>query len=629
MRVRNEALATLARIEPEFIASKAPKANPRHELNVIHPDFRTVASVEGETNLVLRSIEDGALRGRFFSPDGPITRVESFSPDGLFLALRHLDALTVWDLRSGQQCLSFPGSNLTFAFHTREDAVVIQNEPYNLVWIDLPSGTERFRWTAPLPRLYGGRAGWQILSFSPDGRLLAGAAAGTRLLEFIEPHTGVQLRLFTNSSQTVAMAWKSSGNVLSVATADGKVAIWNHRTGGLQWKSPAMIAPAYSLAFHPYRDWLAAGCGDGKVRFIDTHQQRFILEYPAENRRISFSPNGVRLGPMWSRDRLGWLETPRAEAFIEFGVGSLKHLTDGSFSPDGSLLAVGDPDIAIFCLPGLGRGIGTMTRWRISSCAFHPGRNELIASDAKGISRYTYDVASTRLSLSPLELIHPGPKWNAIAFTTDGQRFAAYNGQSNAVFVFDQTLTNQLASFGPHPEVETLALSADGNWAATGSSHDHSIQIWNVSSGKIEARISAGFQPRSAFSSDGRWLIINGDRSQLLHTGTWKHAPALPFRDEHPILGAGAFSPDSRILALVLNRSEVHLFDLYTFKPLGILRPPGAIQMLSLVYSSDGSQLAGVGAESRVAVWNMRALERSLTEFDLGWDSERNESATR
>ena len=83
------------------------------------------------------------------------------------------------------------------------------------------------------------------------------------------------------------------------------------------------------------------------------------------------------------------------------------------------------------------------------------------------------------------------------------------------------------------------------------------------------------------------------------------------------------------MLALVVNRSEVHLFDLQTFKSIGILRPPGTIQTMSLVFSPDGSQLAAIGAEARVAVWNMREVEKNLMEFGLGWDMQSPDSVAR
>jgi WD40 repeat protein len=532
--------------------------------------------------------------------------------------------LNVWDLRAGRQCLTRSGTNIAFAFHPREEVIVIQEAPNETVWLDLPSGTERLRWTAPFPRPSGHRTGWHTLAFSPNGRLLAGASAGMSSVELMKADTGEQLRVLTNNSRTVAMCWSPDGTSLAISTTDSRVLIWNAATGALEWSSPTMIASAQSLAFHPYRDWLAAGCYDGKVRFIDTHQQRFIFEFPGESRRLDFSPHGIRLGPVWSQGQLGCLETHRAEAFTSFGVGrSMDRLTDGAFSPDGKVLLIGHSDAVMISNPHLGRRIRPKNDWRMSTSTFHPRENYLLASDRKGISRYTHELAGARITLTPLGVIHPGTQWRALAFTPDGQRFAGYSSQSNAIFVFDETLTNQLAAFGPHTNTDTLALSPNGRWLTTASRSDRTVRLWDVSAEELIQTLPAGTEARSVFSGDGRWLAVTGDRFRLLETGTWTPGSSPRFSEENPILGAAAFSPDSRMLAIVVNRFEVHLFDLRTFESIGILRPPGAIQMLSLVFSPDGSQLAGTGAEARVAVWNMRAVEQSLADFGLAWDSAR------
>jgi serine/threonine protein kinase/WD40 repeat protein len=620
-RARNELLATMVRTEPKFMPTKATNAHPRPDLNAIHTLFQMAASVENETNVVFRALDDAAYRGRLISQDGPVTRVDLFSPNGLFLALRHPRLLTIWDLKTARRCLIRSGTNLVFAFHPTEDAVVVQDAPNEAVWWDLPSGIERRRWAAPLPRPAGYPAFWQMLAFSPDGRVLAGASAESAVIEFMNPNTGETLRVITNSSRPYAVNWSTDGDAFAIASADSKVTIWNPATGALVWSSPAMVAPAHSLAFHPHRDWLAAGCHDGKVRFIDTHQQRFVFEFPGESRRVAFSPHGVRLGPVWSEGQLGWLETRSLEAFSSFGVGSsLNRLTDGAFSPDGRLLTVGHSDAVVICNPRLGRVARIKNDWRGSACVFHPVENYLVARDAKGIWRFTYELDRVRLTLSSQGMIHPGVQWRALAFTADGRRFAGFHGQSNAVFVFDHTLTNRVATFGPHTGAEALAFSPDGRWATTGSRSDRDVRLWDVSAEKLVMSLPAGSQPRSAFSGDGRWLAVTGDKFSLLEAGAWKPAPPLQFTEERPILGAAAFSPDSRMLALVVNRFEIRLFDLRTFASLGILRPPNAVQMLSLVFSQDGSQLAGLGAESRVAVWNMTEVRHTLTEFGLAWD---------
>lgn len=627
MRARNELLATLARAEPEFMATGSTNTSPKPELNAVHPGFQLLASVEEETNVVLRALEDGAVRSRLVCSGGPVTRVNAFSRDGRFLALHQGYLLSVWDLKTGQRCFSRAGTNLTIAFHPREDSIVIEPAPYEAVWLDLPSGNERVRWKASETRLKGGRAGWNTLAFSPDGRLLAGVGANTRLLEFLNPATGDQLRLLTNSAAPIALRWDAEGDAFAVATDDGRVTIWNPATGAMRWSSPPMIAPAHSLAFHPHRDWLAAGCRDGKVRFIDTHQQRFVFEYPAESRHIAFSPHGIRLGPVWLDGRLGWLQTHRAKAFVSFGVGrSGDHLKGGSFSADGKILNVGHSRRVVVCDPRLGRQVTVRNDWDISACAFHPLEDRLFTSDKKGIARWAYGLADVRLTLSPPELVHAGPEWRSLAVAPGGRHFAAFNSESNRVFIFDQTLTNRTAALAISNSADRLAVSPDGRWLTVGTASNLVVRLWDVAGEKILLNLPGGDPPHSAFSGDGRWLAVSGNRFSLLQTGSWTPAPSLPLGDPRPILGAAAFSPDSRMLALVVNRFEVHLFDLRTFASLGILRPPGAIQMLSLVFSPDGAQLAAVGAEGRVAVWNMCEIQQSLVEFGLAWEPMRTSS---
>jgi WD40 repeat protein len=623
IRARNELLATMVRTEPKFLPVKATNANVRLDLNGIHPGFQMAASVENETNVVFRALEDAAFRGRVVSLDGPVARVEVFSPSGLFLAYRQPGMIGVWDLRTARRCFTRSGTNFTFAFHPREDAILVQESPHEAVLLDLPSGTERHRWIAPSSRLSGRRTGWYLLSFSPDGRMLATASVGSVLVELLNPNTGEQLRTLTNNSRAVAMSWSVDSDSFAIATADGRVTIWNPSTGELEWSSPVMIAAVQSMAFHPHREWLAVGCQDQKVRFIDTHQKRFVFEYPVESRRLAFSPHGIRLGPVWSQGRFGWLETRRTEAFISFGVGSsLNALTDGSFSADGRVLTVGHSGAVMVCNPHIGRKVRTRNDWRASASLFHPKESYLFVSDRRGISRYTYELDGARFTNSSPEVILPGAEWRTFAFTPDGQRFAAFNSQSNAIVVFDQTLTNRLASFGPHPAAETIAFSPDARWLATSSRSDRAVRLWDVGGEKIITRLPVGYPARSAFSSDGRWFVATGERFELRKTGTWEPAASLQFTEKRPILGAAAFSPDSRLLAVVVNRFEVHLFNLKTFERIGILRPPSAVQMLSLVFSPDGSQLAGLGAEARVAVWNMREVERNLTEFGLGWNAQ-------
>jgi WD40 repeat protein len=621
MRLRDELLATVARIEPRFVKYGGTNANSRMMLNALHQRNQLFAAVEDETNVVFHTVNGASRQGRLVLRE-PITSIDGFSPNSLYIALRHREALRVLDLRNGKVVFNRAGTNVVYAFHPRENSILVQGAPNEAVLYSLTNGAEKLRWTAALPRDSANERGWRALSYSPSGRMVAAASIGPLSLELLNPNTGRQIRALTNSSRMVAMAWAPDGNRLAVSTEDGTALIWQAARGNLIWTSPAMIAPAHTMVFHPRRDWLALGCRDDKVRFIDTYQQRFVFETDAATSSLNFSPHGIRLGPVWSNGKPGFLENRRAEAFTSFGVGGPQdRFTDGSFTPDGTVLATGHSEVIKFCSTRLSRVVARKDYWRMAASAFHPVENYMVATDVNGISRYSYKLNEhdATLAISPIELLHPGD-WRAMAFTPDGTRFAAYNMVSNTVHLFDHTLTNQISSFGSHTRAESLALSPDARWAATAGRTDRAIRLWNVEAQTEVTNFVGTLQPRSAFSPDGRWFAVMGDKLELLEVGTWRPSPPFKFRNSNDMAGAVAFSPDSRMLAMIVNRFEVHLFDLRTFDCIGVLRPPGTVPMLSVLFSPDGSQLAGTAREGRVAIWNMQHLEKSLAEFGLSWD---------
>lgn len=623
MRARNELLATLARTDLEFVPLLVSNLPLQHQLKGIHPSFQMVASVRDGTNIIFRSLTNGSSMGRLTFPDRVVSRLDAFSPDGRRLAAWHQESLSVYDLQSARRLVAIPGTNIVFAFHPREESMLVQTNPNEAVWIDLPSGNERYRWKAPLPRHSGRDTGWHTLAFSPDGRTVAGASGTSLLIEFMEPETGRQLRVVTNTAHTVAMSWSRQGDLLAVATADHRVLLWEPATGVLRWTSPAMVAPARSLAFHPQGDWLAVACADEQVRMVDVAAERFVFEHPGDSDRVSFSPGGTRLGPLKWQGQWGLLEFRRPAEFSGFTVGSPHvRLSDARFSADGRILAAGHSDMVVLSDPGRGTRFRTKNSWRTSACVFHPKQNDLLVSDTNGISRYHPDLsAPRRLKFSPPEVIHPGNGWQVLEFSADARFFAAFNARSNIALVFDHTLTNRLAALGPHPGTGAMSISPDGRWLTTASRNTRSVKLWDVAEEKLILTLPAGLQGRGLFSPDGRWLVVTGDDTfELRETGTWKHRLNISAPSSHHVFGAAAFSPDSRVLAMVMDHFTANLFDLQHFASLGVLRPPVATAIHELAFAPDGSRLAAVGDEARVAVWHFQPLRRRLAEFGWVWD---------
>ena len=114
--------------------------------------------------------------------------------------------------------------------------------------------------------------------------------------------------------------------------------------------------------------------------------------------------------------------------------------------------------------------------------------------------------------------------------------------------------------------------------------------------------------------------ISGGWGFHLFETSTWKAAPPLPLPGGRPLLRSATFSPDGRLLAVVVNQFTVQLIDLQTFESKGTLRPPGDVMMRGLSFSPDGSHLTAVGPEARVAVWDLRKIRQQLETFGVSWN---------
>ncbi len=217
--------------------------------------------------------------------------------------------------------------------------------------------------------------------------------------------------------------------------------------------------------------------------------------------------------------------------------------------------------------------------------------------------------------------IFSGSGWRAFTFSARGDWFAAVNIRSNAAYVFDRTLTNCVAEMGPHSGTDAVAISPEKRWVVTGSGRDGQARLWDVSNLKEVLVMPVGAKPRAAFSADGKWLATFGERFELRRTGSWRRED--PRIVEHrPALGAAAFSPQGRLLAVVSEGANVQLVDLATFRPLGCLQSPGPIQINALAFSPDGARLVAACVLGRVRIWDLNRLRERLREVDLDWHLE-------
>ena len=74
------------------------------------------------------------------------------------------------------------------------------------------------------------------------------------------------------------------------------------------------------------------------------------------------------------------------------------------------------------------------------------------------------------------------------------------------------------------------------------------------------------------------------------------------------------------MLAVIVDQFEVQLFDLKSWTPIGLLRPPKAIRLNALAFSRDGTRLAAGCRRGRLHLWSLDGIRQQLAEAGLDWD---------
>jgi WD40 repeat protein len=185
---------------------------------------------------------------------------------------------------------------------------------------------------------------------------------------------------------------------------------------------------------------------------------------------------------------------------------------------------------------------------------------------------------------------------------------------------------------GSFPDLVTIAISPDGQWAAAGAYDDRNaradgqVRIWHLPVGRIAnptyatpVRKLLGYS-NAAFSPDGQWLVTGGNENyRFWRMSTWDSGLLLP-RGQGFRVGSAplAFSPDGRMLALQRSPGHLQLVDPATGRELASLSAPGSSRSNWVCFSPDGS-LLGANAQEGVHLWDLRAIRRQLAELGLDW----------
>jgi WD40 repeat protein/Tfp pilus assembly protein PilF len=632
---------------------------------MVLPDVRVRRTWPGNTHLMCNAAFDAGLERyatsddlgnisvRQVADDSEILRIPNmqarpdfawchFSRDGRFLATKYRlgtsSRIVLWDLSSNKRIGEMParvaagGECLDFSPDSRRLAAGAPEGTIELY--DCVSGKKL--------KSLGRDLLPEHIAFDPSGRKLAVCSSLVHILDVDTTDTLATLsQPAEKGGMPWSLAWSPDGRFLAVGSLDAKIRIWD-----ITRRQPSMILEGHNesvigLAFNHAGNLLLSGSDDGTSRLWDAIKARHLLTIPGRFCKLS---SGGRQLALEQRAQLSICEMANCRELTTFPCAA----TTLDFSPTKGLLATAGPDgVRLWDLLST-REAADLCLDRCDTAAFHPkGRSLVTYGKASGLRlwplrddpavvAWSGDHATTAgdhattagaLQVGPPQVLGTTLThiWGRACWSHDGRWLGVADYRNGTAFLLNPDRPGERLVLGSFPELATIAISPDGQWAAVGACDDREdhadgqVRIWHLPD-RTPVRKLLGYS-HAAFSPDGQWLVTGGNENyRFWRISTWDPGLLLPRSQDFRVGFAPlAFSPDGRMLALQCTTEHLQLVDPATGRETASLSAPGSRRITWVCFSPDGSRLGVTNAQEEVHLWDLRATRRQLAELGLDW----------
>ncbi len=622
LQLRNEAVACL--VLPDLRVAREWDGFPEGSSALgFDADLRRYARGNVEGDVSIRRVADDT---EIVNLRGPKVRAQAFlfSPNGryLFAGYHHNSPreFWVWDLTRAEPVFKLdPGDHdngVDFSPDSRYIAFGHSDGTIRLY--ELAVGTEVRRLGASLRP-----AAPSALRFAPDGRKLAIGSLQAPGVEIRDLGSGRTFGL-AHPSAVRGVAWRADGKLLATASDDHNIYIWD--VADLEQPRQVHvlkghIAQVVRLAFSHGGDLLASRGWDGTTRLWHalTGRVPVTVEGIGADYFLRFSPDDGLLSPSRQGSKVYLWEVATGRECRTF-VPDKVNRRSAAVSPDGRLLACPGNEGSLQLYDLLTNKEVASLPVRCSHAGFDPSGQLLLTSGVEGIWRWPLKrettAAGPTLKIGPPELwAIPGERLTRYFSSTPDARSLVVAASSESALVIHKDKPKETILLSPHPGLEFVALSPDGQWAATGTWHATGVKIWDARAGQFIQELPVKDSANVGFSRDGKWLVTStGEEYRFWQAGSWR--PALRIARQGAGPGHIVFTPDSRMLAIAASVTAVRLIDLETGHELATLPTTGE----PLCFSPDGSQLITTAEGGAVQVWDLRLIRQQLVAMGLDWN---------
>jgi WD40 repeat protein len=564
------------------------------------PDGKTLLTADDKGSIRLYEVGTGKLLRRAIRPweAGYRGRASFFSADGKVVgAYAYSGDVRLWEVGSGKLILRMALEERTMrasaALSPEGRTLVVSGAGNRAHLIDVATGQEIRQIEGPnkappyLPADFRRDIveGVDLFTFSPDGRLLAGAVKEAFCL-------------------------------------------WEVSTGKRLYE---VKGPRGPLAFSPDSKLLACG-GEGEIRLHEAVGGKEVRRFEPRTglvRALAFSPDGKALASVQDGALSLWyVATGRRSPPLPGHESTVRLL---AFSPDGAELASADEDSGGLIVWDVARRRPRLTLTghflTVHSVAFSPDGKTIATGD--GYDGWEGFEAQIRLWSAAEGRLHrqfPGHlnRVHSLAFAPDGKTLASA-GPDARVRLWNVATGKRPWQIRADSQADLLAFTPDGKALLVAESFGE-LAFWRTDSGE---------KLRDLGSDDDRGRGIL--RAELLRDGdtvvTWEYGPgeekvdevrfwdagsgrlrrSFPLRSPYPYFVSYAVSPDGKTLATGAGDDRHETIQLWdTASGTKLTRLPGhAGAVTALAFSPNGKILASGGIDTTVLLWDVTRARKT------------------
>ncbi len=452
------------------------------------------------------------------------------------------------------------------------------------------------------------------------------------------------LQLWMHQGSVNDVRFSPDGSQVLTAGDDGKVCMWNSKTGQEVIRPPpSASSPVVNAIFSRDGRLIAASCSDGTALIWDVGVPGGGNAFPLQWQLGALDPEwpsrvAMRAG---AGEKLNWIDfSPNGRQLVTASgktarvwdvatgkplPGELQHngaVNVAIFSPDGSWLATGSDDGLIRLWNATDRKPSpvVLSHERAVLClAFSPDSKRL-ASGSADFTAQVWEVADG--TAVGRRLRHRDRILN-VSFSPFGQRLLT-SGEDNSARIWRVADGEPLVEPLRHKSViRWAAFSPDGCRVAT-AGDDNSARVWSANSGAPltpPLRANGSFN-HVAFSPDGRFLATASDDGTARlwdvacrHQGVVVDDAAVfrrrvdrdlrvgSFADSRPATATNRTSPDGRRVIKIGTDNTARVYDAHSGKPIA---PPLAHhgEIVYAAFNADGRRIVTTSQDQTARVWD-------------------------